>query len=144
MPSDHMAVLVRLKNAEAGNVVSLSTDRKIIKLDINSENWGAQTKIKDNSSLCLKVKTGKYLTAKPFFEVNKGKTYKFSIMAKSVGGKCPLMLFGVMCYDADKKAIPTTAINTVANTATTLAADAEAGSKSVIIKNGKNGKQVAL
>jgi hypothetical protein len=140
MPSDHMAVLVRSKNAKSGKVVSLSTEKKLIKLEITNKNWGKQTQIKDKNNLCLKLNGGRYLTAKPFFEADKEKEYTFSMTAKSFGEKRPTLLFGVVCFDKNKIYIPTIAVNTVNGTATILSTDVKAGSKTVVIKNGNKWK----
>jgi hypothetical protein len=138
MPSDHLAVLVRLKNASSGKLVSCAIKEKLITLEIANKTWGGHPQVKENGSLCLKLKGGSYLTAKPFFEVDKNKAYTFSITAKSATPKSPRLLYGVMCFDKDKKAIPTISINTVKGTETTLASNVSSGSKDVIIKNGKN------
>jgi hypothetical protein len=138
MPSDHLAVLVRLKNASAGKLVSCAIKEKLIPLAIANKTWGSHPQVKENGSLCLKLKGGSYLTAKPFFEVDKDKAYTFSITAKSVTSKSPRLLYGIMCFDKNKKAIPTISINTVKGTETTLVSNVSSGSKDVVIKNGKN------
>jgi hypothetical protein len=140
MPSDHMAVLVRLQNAQAGQLVYSAADEKDMKLEINHDNWGVQEQAKDADALCLKLKGGTYLTAKPLYPVDKAGEYIFSMDAKAVGDKQPTLLFGVMCFDKDKQEIPTIAVNTVDGTETTLAAEAPKGTQEVVISNGRNWK----
>lgn len=92
------------------------------------------TEGKRSGEAAFQVSGQGWLTAPDLVEVDAGKSYELKAFIKVAPGQEPAKgLLGVRFYSADKSEISPVSVCPVADTATTLAADAKAGDKTVLI-----------
>lgn len=103
------------------------------------EEWSGPVK---RDSDALSAAGRQFLTAKKFLATEKGKHYRLSGEFKTADGTVPnQVLFGIMCFDQNRKVIADLHVNAIKNTDTVLAEDAPVGSQKIKIKNGSNWKK---
>ncbi len=102
------------------------------------KNWTGPLQVVENgpqNTPCFSVTGSKMITTTDWIEVDPSKTYRLSGDFKSAGGGPNVALIGLRLFNAEKKAIDATSVSAIANSGTTLAADAGTGSTQVKVRD---------